>query len=69
MWDQISNEFRGKADFQRLNAEQDGQDSAQKFGVTGYPTFIFTDSSNKEIRRVVGPNAGAIVKTIKDLSG
>lgn len=69
MWDQISSEFRGKADFQRLNAEQDGQNEANKFGVNGYPTFIFTDSSGRELRRVVGPNGQSIIATIKELTG
>ncbi len=69
MWERISGENRGKADFQRLNAEGDGQSQAQKFGVGGYPTFIFTDSSGRELRRVVGGDADGIVRNIKELAG
>lgn len=65
----MESDFRGKADFQRLNAESEGQEEARTFGVTGYPTIIFTDSSHKELKRVVGPNPGAIVNGIRELAG
>ena len=69
MWEQLSSQYRSKADFQKLNAEEDGQAQAQKFGVSGYPTFIFTDSTGKVLQRVTGPNADGIAQAIKDLAG
>lgn len=68
-WEKISSDFRGKADFQTLNAETDGQEEAKKFAVTGYPTIIFTDSSGKELKRVIGPNPSSIVAGLREFAG
>lgn len=69
MWEQLSSELRSKADFKSENGETDGQADMAKFGVSGYPTFIFTDNSGKELRRVVGPDADGIRNAVKDLAG
>jgi thiol:disulfide interchange protein len=44
----------------RLDAEREGRELAQRFGVRSFPTIIFLDASGQEIERIpgfVGPDA------------
>jgi hypothetical protein len=38
----------------RLNGEKGGKALAERYGVTGYPTVVFTDSKGEEVERVAG---------------
>ncbi len=38
----------------RLNAEKDGREAAERFGVDGYPTILFLDASGGEVGRTRG---------------
>lgn len=38
----------------RLDAENDGRELAQKFGVDSYPTVVFLDKSGQEVYRIAG---------------
>lgn len=67
-WDQLTSQFGSKADFSRINGDND-KSSKARYNVTGYPTFIFTDSTGKELRRVQGPSAPSIARYITELSG
>ncbi len=70
-WDDISNTYRQKADFQTL----DGDDAANevlktKYGITGYPTFIFTDNSGKMLDQISGaPSRDDFESKIKGFLG
>ena len=44
----------------RLDAEREGRELAQRYGVRSFPTIIFLDASGQEIERIpgfVGPDA------------
>ena len=40
--------------FFNVNAESADSIVAQKYSVSGYPTFVLTDSEGKEVDRIVG---------------
>lgn len=70
-WDDVSNTYRQKADFQTL----DGDDAANevlktKYGITGYPTIIFTDNTGKMLDQMSGaPTRDDFENKIKSFLG
>jgi thioredoxin-related protein len=47
--------MRGKAEFKELNGDDTSNaDLMAKFGVKGFPTLIFTDSTQKILRQTHG---------------
>jgi thioredoxin-related protein len=38
----------------KLNAEEEGEELAAKFGITGYPAIVFIDSEGHEVDRIEG---------------
>lgn len=53
--DGLEKEFQGRVAVQRIDANADPR--AREFGINAVPTFIFLDSTGKEIERQEGFNA------------
>ncbi len=52
----------------RLDAEGNGESTADKYGVTGFPTILFVDGTGKPVRKVVGfVDATELVEILKEL--
>lgn len=57
---QHSNKYNSSCDFQQLDAEApQNQRMVEKYGITGFPTTIFADSSGKQIARFSGGTSPA----------
>ncbi len=55
IWDSVSSQYKSRAEFQSLNAEDPGNsDLVAKYGVHAYPTIIYTDNSGKVLNRIEG---------------
>ena len=51
----VINELNSKFIVVKMNMEQgEGPGIAQKYGIQGYPTFLFFNAKGKEIHRIVG---------------
>jgi len=58
VWQSVSARMSSKADFQRYNAEApENAELKAKYGVQGFPTFIFTDGKGSELERLSGAPA------------
>jgi thiol:disulfide interchange protein len=54
----------------KLDAERDGRELAERFGVDGYPTIIFLDGSGDEVGRISGLlPAGPFLEEFEDVLG
>jgi len=52
----------------KLNAEKEGANLAQRFGVTGYPPLLFLTASGREVTRIPGyMPAGPFAKALEEI--
>jgi len=64
-FDSTGNQYRGKMDFQRVDAEQD-RTLADKYGVHSYPTLVYLDSKGNVL---YSEGRGMFHNRVKELTG
>ena len=70
-WEKVAGDFRGRVDFQKLDAEDSANANlVQQYGVRAFPTIIFTDNSGRMLNKEEGaPDEGSLVATINGFLG
>lgn len=65
-FDEAKRKYQNKMDFQQLDAEGDGADLAQKYGIHSYPRLVYLDGSGKLL---YNEGRGAFQDRLKELIG
>ena len=63
----LKGEYGEKINFVSVDVDADNE-TARRYAIEAMPTFVFLDSEGKEVRRIVGADAGALSAAVDSLA-